>query len=118
MIRRATLFWTALALVTGAALFQVKHEVQKRETELAALDRAILADQEAIHVLRAEWSYLNDPARLEALSAAHLDLRPLTADAVGRFADLPVRVAAADEAIAPSAPSAPSAIPIHLEARR
>ncbi|MHA1113513.1 MAG: cell division protein FtsL [Alphaproteobacteria bacterium] len=92
MIRRATLFWIALALATGAALYLVKHEVQRREAELARLDRAILADQEAIHVLRAEWSYLNDPARLEALSAVHLDLRPLTAEAIGRFADLPRRL--------------------------
>lgn len=113
MIRLATLFWTALALATGAGLFQVKHEVQKRETELAALDRAILADQEAIHVLRAEWSYLNDPERLEKLSAAHLDLRPLTAESVGRFSDLPVRVAGGDASGAPA-----PAIPAHLAAPR
>lgn len=85
MIRRATFLSFALALAAGTALFVVKHEVQKLEEELGRISRATLADQEAVHVLKAEWSYLNEPSRLQRLAEKHLSLKPLTAQ---RLVDL------------------------------
>lgn len=79
MIRRATVISFAMALIAGTALFVVKHEVQTLEEELAEITRATLTEQEAIHVLKAEWSYLNEPARLQRLAEKHLDLEALTA---------------------------------------
>ena len=67
MIRRSMPLWLLLATCAGITLFLVKHEVQEREDRLNALHREILADQEAIQVLNAEWSYLNRPDRLEHL---------------------------------------------------
>src|ERR1700738_2724767 len=40
-------------------------------------NRAILADQDAIHVLKAEWAFLGQPSRLADLSRRYLDLAPL-----------------------------------------
>lgn len=76
MIGRGTLLWIALAGMTGYAMFQFKVEVIALEEELAERNRDILAVQESIHVLTAEWAYLNDPARLAALAERHLALAP------------------------------------------
>lgn len=91
MMRFSTLAWAALAAVIGFGLFQLKHEVQTLEDELFRLNRAILAEQEAIHVLRAEWSYINQPQRLQSLTARHLDLQPIKPGQIGLLADLPMR---------------------------
>jgi len=91
MIRLTTLIWVALASVVGFGLFQLKHKVQDLEDELARLNRAVLAEQQAIHVLKAEWSYINQPQRLEALALRHLDLQPLTPEQLGALADVPMR---------------------------
>jgi len=89
MIRAATLFWVALAGCVGYGLYHLKNEVQALEDELFRVNRTILAEQEAIHVLRAEWSYLNQPARLQALASRHLDLGPTKPAQLGTIATLP-----------------------------
>lgn len=89
MIRPATLFWIALAGCVGYGLYHLKNEVQARENELFKINRTILAEQEAIHVLRAEWSYLNQPARLEALASRDLKLQPMKPGQLGTIASLP-----------------------------
>ncbi len=75
MIRRAIVMILCLmASALGIGLFLVKHEVKSQESYLAQLNRDILRGQEAIHVLNAEWSYLNDPVRLRVLAEKHLGL--------------------------------------------
>lgn len=89
MIRPVTMFWIALAGCVGYGLYHLKNEVQAQEQELFRVNRTILAEQEAIHVLRAEWSYLNQPARLQALASRHLDLQPTKPSQLGTIASLP-----------------------------
>lgn len=91
MIRLSTLLWVALAGAVGFGLFQLKHEVQALEDEMFRLNRSIVAEQQAVHVLKAEWSYINQPQRLQALAARHLDLQPMKPAQLGSIADLPVR---------------------------
>lgn len=67
-MRRSTLLWSALAISVVIGLFAVKHRVQTLEDRLHALNTDIITDRDAIQVMEAEWSYLNQPARLEALS--------------------------------------------------
>ena len=68
------------ALVFG--LFQIKLAVQNLEGRLMTLDRALLKSETEIHVLRAEWAYLNLPERLARLAARYLDLAPLRAEQI------------------------------------
>ena len=91
MIRKSTLLWVALTGAVGFGLYHLKHEVQALEDDLFRLNRTILAEQEAIHVLRAEWSYINQPARLQALSSRHLDLQPTKPAQLGTLAGVPAR---------------------------
>jgi hypothetical protein len=66
--------------------------VQSLEEELTQANRDILREQETIHLLGAEWSYLNDPARLADLTRRHLTLAPLSAGQMIRIEDLPLRL--------------------------
>jgi len=93
MIRLTTLIWLALASLASVGLFQVKYRVQSLEQDLGQINRQILHDQEAIHVLGAEWSLLNEPARIADMSRRHLELTPFTAAQLAHFADLPDRIA-------------------------
>ncbi len=94
-MRGLTLVWLGLAAAVGAGLFYLKYEVQRLEVEVAALDKAIKADREAIHVLTAEWSYLNQPQRLRKLVRRGFDLKPVTAARVRQLSELPLRFDAA-----------------------
>lgn len=76
MIRRSTVIWSTAAIVVGTGLFLVKHQVQALEDRLTTLNRSITENREAIHVLNAEWSYLNRPERLERLGRKLLGYEP------------------------------------------
>ena len=93
MIGRGTLLWLALAIVAGAGLFHVSYRVQSLEENLTQVNRDILREQETIHVLRAEWSYLNEPTRLRRADAAAIwHWRRCRAGQMVRIEDLPLRL--------------------------
>jgi hypothetical protein len=87
MIRPTTVVWLALATLIVVGLFHVKYQVQALEDEIVRVNRQIVGEQEAIHVLQAEWSYVNQPQRLESLSSRHLDLQPLKAKQIINLAE-------------------------------
>ena len=91
MIRRATLLWIVITVIGGSLLFAVTHETQGKVRALENLNRAIIEDQKALQVLRAEWAYLNQPDRLQNLAAHHLGLEPIPAERIVRLDFLPVR---------------------------
>lgn len=93
MKKMATLAWIAAITVAALGLFHVKYQVQRLEGDLTGLQREIEGHQEAIHVLKAEWSFLNRPERIAALAARHLGLGPMTADRFAPVAELPRRPA-------------------------
>ncbi len=102
---RTAAIWLVLVLALGIGSYPMKYEVQRAEHRLEAINRDILRDQETIHALRAEWSYLNQPARLERLAMGLLSLETARADQVKSIDQLPLR---ADESppleVAPALP--------------
>ena len=72
--------WGLCILLVGFFLYQVKYKVQALEEELRTTNNQILENQDALHVLQAEWQYLNNPERLESLNKKHLKLQPLQAE--------------------------------------
>jgi cell division protein FtsL len=95
MSRFVTLLWIGIAGLGALALYQLKHEVIALERELFRLNRAIVQEQEAIHVLRAEWSHVNRPERLQSLAQRHLDLQPMSPRQFGRVDTPPAPAPAA-----------------------
>jgi cell division protein FtsL len=74
MMRPTSIIWLGVILMTGIAVFSVKSAVAGLEEELLRVRKEVAHDQEAIHVLNAEWSYLNQPTRLAELAKRHLPL--------------------------------------------
>ncbi|MBB4286644.1 cell division protein FtsL [Roseospira goensis] len=90
-MRGVAVLWGVLAVAAATGLFLLKYEVIALEDDLAALERGIARDRRAIHVLRAEWSYMNEPGRLNRLAARHLGLVPVTPDRMAALEALPFR---------------------------
>ena len=82
MIRAATLLWAAMAATAGTGLFLLKYQVQAEEHHLRELRKDIVGAEQAIHVLKAEWSYLNDPLRLREQAERHLGMHPMRASQI------------------------------------
>ena len=76
-MRHTTLLFLLIAGAISIALFSVKYQVQDLEEELGGLNRSIILERQSIHVLNAEWSLLNNPARLEKLARWHLGMQPI-----------------------------------------
>ncbi|HEC90439.1 MAG TPA: hypothetical protein ENI55_02110 [Alphaproteobacteria bacterium] len=91
MIRTTTLLFLLLAAALSLALFSVKYRVQGLEGKITGLNRAIINDRKAIHVLRAEWSYLNNPDRLGDQARRYLGLAPVSAEQIVKIANIPER---------------------------
>lgn len=91
LLRQTTLLFVVLAVGLALVLFSVKYEVQDLEVELSDVQRNIAREQRALHVLTAEWSHLNEPARLRRLAERHLDLAPVTPRQIASFASLAER---------------------------
>ena len=109
MMRGATLLWGTLAIIAGTGLFLLKYEVQAQEQRLTSLRKDIIDTQEQIHVLKAEWSYLNEPQRLREQAERHLGLHPLKPGQIGTIASLPMadhRLSDADPATVQNEPVA------------
>ena len=88
MIRPATLLIALLAVSLSLTLFTVKYQVQDMEDRLVGLNRSITDDRQAIHVLKAEWSYLNEPSRLRILAERYLGLTAIDSRQVGTATEM------------------------------
>ena len=80
-----------VAALAGASLFHIAFQVSAFEHRLASLNDEIRTEQDAIHVLRAEWTHLNQPARLADLSVRYLDMEPVTITSVVGLDVIPQR---------------------------
>jgi cell division protein FtsL len=66
-----------LGLVALAyVIYQVKYQSRALDTEIVTLGKQIDEERDGIAVLRAEWSLLNRPERIERLAQKYLKLAP------------------------------------------
>ncbi len=111
ILRWSTLLWLVAFAVAVGLVFQIKYEVQDLEDRLARTQTRIQKDREALHVLRAEWSYLNQPQRIARLAQRHLEMIPLKAPQIGRIASLPPRPERMDGRVFAAGPPLPPRAP-------
>ena len=107
-MRQTTAFTLFIAAVMAVSLFFLKYEVTNLEQELESLNRKIVADHEAIHVLKAEWSHLNEIERVRELSQRYLDLAPTSPARIVTLDELPIAIEPQVQAAA-QGPSQPPA---------
>jgi hypothetical protein len=96
-MRKSTLLWLLLAAFCGTALYHTSQRVHDRRQQLAVLEREAAREEESVRVLQAEWSYLNQPARLEKLARQYLRLAPLRGAQFAAADGIALRSAAAPE---------------------
>ena len=88
--RTATLsLWVTLTCLVGFGMFVMKNQVQNLENELASINRNIEEDVKTIHILKAEWSHLNNPSQLRALATKHISLNQFKAERIINYSALP-----------------------------
>ena len=115
ILRPATLISFALALGLGFGLFKVKYAVQAEEQQLVTIEDQIVTDQDAVHVLKAEWNQETQPDQLGAMAQRHLALAPVQPAQLVTYASLPLRVplpVAAPPVPVPSTPAAVASLPV------
>jgi hypothetical protein len=79
-------------LVFAAAyVYRIKMESTVRTERVLRLHADIREQRDAIAALRAEWSKLDAPRRLQGLAERHLDLKPITAQQYDSLKNLPDR---------------------------
>lgn len=84
--------WLSLMVVASYAMFHISYEVEQVENELRSLNRQTLVEQEAIHVLKAEWSHVNRPENLRELSNELLpNMQPPAINQILTFDQIPYR---------------------------
>lgn len=93
-----------VALVAAAAIvYKIKFDSTLQIERVAKLRGQIRRERDAIATLRAEWSRLDNPARIQALAERHLPLKPVGPTQFGTFDDLPERPANSEPPVDPIA---------------
>jgi cell division protein FtsL len=83
-----------IAVMVSAAAFtyNTKRKVEDQLTEVNKLEAEIRFEQDSIDLLKADWSLLTQPSRLQKLTQiyeAELKLQPVEASQIGGLEDLP-----------------------------
>ncbi len=92
MTRWLFALWLLAIAVAAHMLFAVEQEVRLLEEDLSDMEFAILSESDALRALQADWSYLNRPERLAALSQEHLSFLPMRPRQITQFTALPMRL--------------------------
>lgn len=104
-----------LAMLVGAGLtYQMKHRAEVVAHRVARMNINIGREKEAIALLKAEWSVLSQPGRLQDVIARyqdHFKLEPFAASQVATLDEIPLKPkldpAAEPTAVAAAAPVEP-----------
>lgn len=90
-MRTLTVFSIGMLILVCFGLYNGVYTAKAHERALQQLNADIAKETESIRVLRAEWSFLNQPERLQALARKHLALAPTNPNQIVVMASLPVR---------------------------
>ncbi len=84
----------AVMVCAAGFTYTTKHDAEAEYSKLRKLEAAIRFEEETIDVLRADWSLLTQPARLQKLAETYKDelhLVPVEAHQIAKIEELPER---------------------------
>lgn len=95
MIGRIFNLTLVLAMIGAAVVtYNLKHEAEAAAHRVARLHATIAKERESIALLKAEWSMLSQPGRLQRLIAHYQDyfqLEPFSTSQVATLDEIPLR---------------------------
>jgi hypothetical protein len=81
----------AALIVAASFVYKIKFDSTLQAERVAKIRGELRNEREAIAVLRAEWTKLETPGRLEALAQRYLALKPIAPAQFDNFDRLPER---------------------------
>jgi hypothetical protein len=78
-------------VVAASAVYKIKFDSTLQAARVAKLRHELRHERNAIALLRAEWTKLDSPGRIQGLADRHLKLRPIEPHQFDDFARLPPR---------------------------
>lgn len=91
MIRLLNIVSFLMTVVLAVVLYNVKYDARSYMKRIKTLKVELRLEEETIHILRAEWSHLNQPDRLQELAKRYTKLKPLSANQIVTVNNLPDR---------------------------
>jgi cell division protein FtsL len=77
IMRWSNMIFVVMTLATCFALYQMKYDNRDLRKKVTEIEDKISEEEDAIKILRAEWSLLAQPSRIEKLAQKFLDLEQL-----------------------------------------
>ncbi|MBX3576819.1 MAG: hypothetical protein KF723_06395 [Rhizobiaceae bacterium] len=94
MFRTSDIVLIAVMVAAAAFTYKTKHDAENRLDEVRKLERAIRMEEDTITILKADWSLLTQPKRLQKLADVYqgqLNLKPVEAHQFVGLDDLPAK---------------------------
>jgi hypothetical protein len=91
MMRLVNIMVIATLIAAASVVYKIKFDSTLQAERVAKLRGEIRHERDRIALLRADWSKLDTPSRLEALAQRHLSLQPIQSTQFGTFDHLPPR---------------------------
>ncbi|MEP9371820.1 hypothetical protein [Mesorhizobium sp. KR1-2] len=94
MFRTSDIVLIAVMVSAAAFTYKTKHEAEEQLVAVRKIEQQIRFEEDSIDLLKADWSLLTQPARLQKLAEtyqAELQLQPVEARQIVGLDDLPSR---------------------------
>jgi cell division protein FtsL len=102
MLKYANFSLVLATLGTASVLYSHEHATRASERNLAHEKAAIVDNAEAIKLLKAEWSSLTRPERIQNLAQTQLGMKSMAVDQIVTDAELAIRIDTLSAAATPA----------------
>ena len=94
MFRTSDIVLIAVMVSAAALTYKTKREAEEQMKAVRTIQSQIHTEEETIDLLKADWSLLTQPSRLQKLADVYksqLGLEPVNAHQIGGLDDIPVK---------------------------
>ena len=94
MFRTSDIVLIAVMVSAAAFTYKTKHEAEDRLSAVSKIEQQIRFEEDSIDLLKADWSLLTQPSRLQKLAEIYqseLELAPVEAQQIVGMDELPSR---------------------------
>jgi hypothetical protein len=94
VFRTSDIVLIAIMVSAAAFTYKTKHEAETRRDEVRKIEAQIKLEEDTITLLKADWSLLTQPSRLQKLAETYhnqLELQPVEAHQIVGLEQLPSR---------------------------